>query len=796
MTHWARTLPKFIRHLAVAVVTWIGCLVLPTHAETVLTIRQFIDQAVELGTEQEIELHGTVTAVWGDDGYFLQDHTGGIFAFRPGVWKELKVNDSVAVSGHPVFGGISPHFSTSLIQKLGKNQRPRAMPLNSENPPSAKFDAHLVRLTARVLNEEVDSSSREVQLHALGSTVLVQFVGHEDQSVWPVLHAGDLVEVVGVLSVRGSHDLSPYLYRVVLGSRSDVAFRSAAPWWMRAKAAQAIGFGGVLVMAALVWAVLLRRQVRHHTRQIRERFEKETAIERRYRELFESATDIIVTHDLDGRITSFNPAGERVLGWRETDLVGRPIESLMAPGETEIAGGLVQPGGPPTSPNGPSFHLELQTRDGRTVPFEVNSWIEYQDGDPVGVQAICRDISQRLRAEEEKDRFERKLQETQKLESLGILAGGIAHDFNNLLTAVLGNASLARLELPIESPAQKSIEEIELAAERAAELCSQMLAYSGQGRFVVSKVNITNLVMETLELIQASVSKRAKLELHLSDCLPAVQGDATQLRQIVMNLVINAGEALGDGPGTVTVRTGLIRADSVWQRDAQIIPEVWEGDYVLFEVTDTGCGMNPETLERIFEPFFTTKFTGRGLGLAAVLGIVRSHRGALRVTTHLGQGSTFAMALPAVGVVHDYGSPAMGDRETPALHGTVLVVDDEAPVRRTVTRVLETLGCKVIAAEDGTVALDRVRGFARHIDLVLLDLTMPQMDGVQTLRELRRLRPDLPVVLMSGFAEAHAVARFGEHRLSGFLQKPFTLDDVRRRVTAILAQTSPELALF
>jgi len=263
----------------------------------------------------------------------------------------------------------------------------------------------------------------------------------------------------------------------------------------------------------------------------------------------------------------------------------------------------------------------------------------------------------------------------------------------------------------------------------------------------------------------------------------------------VMNLVINGGEALGDGPGTVTVKTGEMSADSEWIRDAQIVPDTWEGDYVFLEVSDTGCGMSPETLSRIFEPFFTTKFTGRGLGLAAVLGIVRSHRGALKVTSEVGRGSTFVMALPIVASSSDVDRTPPVQTETPMLHGTVLVVDDEASVRRTVGRVLEVLGCKVLLAEDGTVAVECVREFTKPIDLVILDLTMPILDGVQTLRELRRMRPKLPVILMSGFAEAHALAKFGEHRLAGFLQKPFTIDEVQRRVTAVFAEGKSEPAM-
>jgi PAS domain S-box-containing protein len=583
--------------------------------------------------------------------------------------------------------------------------------------------------------------------------------------------------------------------RVLAGPElRDVAVIDGKPLLVTRAFIQPAALAGVIVLVAAVWAVALRRHVSRQTEVIREQLKQESAIERRYRELFDSATDVILTHDLDGRVTSFNPAGERVLGWRAEEIIGCPIESLMTSGESNIAGGLIRPGGA-ENPGGTSFRLEMMARNGRVIPFEVNSWIEYQDGEPVGVQAICRDISERLRAEEEKDRFDRRLLQTQKLESLGILAGGIAHDFNNLLTAVLGNSSLAKLEVPPDSPAQKSIEEIEIAAERAADLCSQMLAYSGQGRFVVTRVSLTTLVMETLELIQASVSKRARLELYLAERLSLVQGDATQFRQVVMNLVINAGEALGDGPGTVTVKTGEISADPEWIRDAQIVPDTWEGSYIFLEVSDTGCGMSPDTLTRIFEPFFTTKFTGRGLGLAAVLGIVRSHRGALKVTSGVGRGSTFVLALPVATSASDANRTVSIQEKMESLRGTVLVVDDEESVRRTVSRVLEVLGCKVLRAEDGTVAVQYVLEWSIPIDLVLLDLTMPILDGVQTLHELRRMRPDLPVILMSGFAEVHAMAKFGQHKLSGFLQKPFTIDEVRRRVAEVLVERLNEPAM-
>lgn len=788
-------LPAFTRPAAVFLAAYAFGLLAVSESAVRLSTREFLERAREIGSQQTVEVSGTVTALWGENAFFIQDGDAGVLVLRNGGNTELHLNDRVVLSGLSFPSDVAPTLLVELVRVEGNGSAPVPLRLDAKNPPDLKSHGRLVEAAGTVVSDRTIDRRRQIAIKIGDVPVLVHVASQEDASSWPRRKTGDLVVATGILAAREPRDSSPHPFRILIGSRRDFSVIDRKPWWASGSLLQPALAAGSLVLVAFCLSMALRRQVNREAEEIREQLEQETAIERRYRELFISATDVILTHDLDGRVTSFNPAGEVVLGWRAEEIIGCPIESLMAPAESNVAGGLINPGGGETTPAGPSFRLEMMARDGSIIPFEVNSWIEYQDGEPVGVQAICRDISERLRAQDEKNRFERRLLETQKLESLGILAGGIAHDFNNLLTAVLGNASLAKIEVSQDSPAQKSIEEIEIAAERAADLCSQMLAYSGQGSFIITRLDLTTLVMETLELIQASVSKRARLELHLAERLLAVQGDATQFRQVVMNLVINGGEALGDGPGTVTVRTGEMSAEPEWIRDAQIAPETWEGRYVFLEVSDTGCGMCPETLSRIFEPFFTTKFTGRGLGLAAVLGIVRSHRGALKVTSEVGRGSTFVMALPAVASGSDAQSTFPISIAPPTIRATVLLVDDEAPVRRTISRVLEVLGCKVLLAEDGTVAVERVREYEKPIDLVLLDLTMPILDGVQTLHELRRMRPDLPVILMSGFAEAHALAKFGEHRLSAFLQKPFTIDEVQRRVTSVLAERTPEPAL-
>ncbi len=386
--------------------------------------------------------------------------------------------------------------------------------------------------------------------------------------------------------------------------------------------------------------------------------------------------------------------------------------------------------------------------------------------------------------------MEKKLQETQKLESLGILAGGIAHDFNNLLTGVLGNASLARMDLPPVSPAHASLEGIETAAQRAAELCKQMLAYSGKGHFIVHRLDLSMLVRDTAELIQVSIGKKVMLTFSLSDTLPPVAADATQIRQIIMNLVINASDAIGDRRGLITLGTGVQHADQAYLSEAYLSPDLCEGEYVYLEVSDDGCGMSAETRAKIFDPFFTTKFTGRGLGLAAVIGIVRGHHGALRVYSEPGKGSTFKLLLPASDGSPEKSAPPSVVAPAWRTSGTVLVVDDEEPVRNVSARMLQNWGCQTEVACNGREALAKFRTDPARFAAVLLDLTMPEMDGTATFSALRRIRPGVRVLLMSGFNEQDAVSRFAGKGLAGFLQKPFTPTALQEKLKSIL-ETPP-----
>jgi signal transduction histidine kinase/CheY-like chemotaxis protein len=417
--------------------------------------------------------------------------------------------------------------------------------------------------------------------------------------------------------------------------------------------------------------------------------------------------------------------------------------------------------------------------DGRRIELLVNAVpLRDEAGRARGCLATFQDLSAQRRAERDRLSLERRMQETQKFESLGVLAGGIAHDFNNLLTGILGNASLARLELtPAQDQASLALGYVEQASLRAAELCKQLLAYAGKGRFIVEPLDLSRLIEETLPLLRASVSKKADLHCHLAPGLPSFQGDANQIRQIVMNLAINASEALGEHSGSINIQTGLLHATREYLQSMAFSDHLEPGDYVMLEVSDTGEGMTAETKARIFEPFFTTKFTGRGLGLAAVLGIVHGHKGAIKVYSDRGKGSTFKIVLPVTGAPLRPVAPPPAPAKAPWRgEGIALVVDDERAVRELAAAALSRAGFEVEQAVDGQEGVDRVRLNPQRYTIVLLDLTMPRLDGEEALRRMRVLNPQLRVILTSGFNEQAIIDRFAGRGLAGFLPKPFSVD--------------------
>ncbi|MEI6563960.1 MAG: ATP-binding protein [bacterium] len=386
---------------------------------------------------------------------------------------------------------------------------------------------------------------------------------------------------------------------------------------------------------------------------------------------------------------------------------------------------------------------------------------------------LMQEIKERLRVEEERRSLEEQVQQSQKLESLGLMAGGIAHDFNNILMAILGNVELAMAETPSDSPLCEYLKDIDHAAFRAAELSRQMLIYSGRGHATLQGIDLNSVVTEINSILKVSLGKKIRIEYDLESGLPPVDGDSTQLQQVLMNLVINAAEAIGHDTGSITLRTGTIQCDKGMFANMWLKEDLPEGRYILVEVADTGCGMDEETLKRIFDPFFTTKFTGRGLGLAAVLGIVRGHHGALDVSSQAGLGTTFRVFFP-----EGRHPPGREDSSVPVKvdwkgAGAILLVDDEEPIQRLGRKLLEQIGFTVIVAGNGKEAVEVFRQKHDLIRCVLMDVTMPKLDGKEALDEILKIDPKAKVILSSGYPEDNVAGRFQDWKMTGFLSKPY-----------------------
>ncbi len=483
------------------------------------------------------------------------------------------------------------------------------------------------------------------------------------------------------------------------------------------------------------------------------------------------------------------------------DLTGYRAEELLDMGEVEYGDLIhaedrqavwdaVQAGVASAGP----FELEYRIQPkggGEKWVWERGRVAGQAEGEPAALEGFITDITGYKLAERERLGMERRVQQAQKMESLGVLAGGIAHDFNNILTSILGNADLALMDLSPVSPARGSLSEIVKAARHAAALCREMLAYSGKGRFVVESIHLGDLIGEMLHLVHASLSKKAVLKVDLDPGLPPMRGDAAQIRQVVMNLIVNASEAVGERGGAIHISTGTAEFTADLSGESFESGPPAAGRYVWIEVADTGCGMDARTRARLFEPFYTTKFTGRGLGLSAVLGIVRGHKGAIQVRSEEGKGTVFRVFFPAAeaGV-----AGAAGLEEEPGAGkwkgaGTLLLVDDEESVRAVARSMLERLGFHVLTAADGVEAVETFLKHGPEIRAVLLDLTMPHMDGEETFRELRRLNRDVAVLIASGYTELELAARFagGDNGLPAFVQKPFTQAALARGLQAALA---------
>ncbi len=476
--------------------------------------------------------------------------------------------------------------------------------------------------------------------------------------------------------------------------------------------------------------------------------------------------DGIVVIGRDGKIRFLNPAAEALFGKSWVDLIREPLDFPLT--------------------NGDRTEISLLQQDGNSISVEMRI-TEIDWGNERVFLASLRDITHRKEEEEERKRAEIHMLHVQKLESLGILAGGIAHDFNNLLMTIVAHAGLAAKKMAQESPGREHLLKIEQAALRGGELANQMLSYAGKGQPIIQSINLSKLVKEMGHLLGVSISKRVILTYDLLGKIPLIPADPSQIRQIVMNLIINASEAIGDSSGTIILRTGTTFVNQSYLQQCEFIGELNDGDCVFLEIQDSGSGMAQESLKKMFDPFFTTKFAGRGLGLAALLGIVRAHGGAIKVSSQEGEGTTFRIIFPCTYSEESSSSHDLMPKDKWRGSGTILVIDDEEEVRLAAQLILEEIGFSVLCASDGRKGLEMFREHHSHLQVVLLDLTMPHLSGEHVYSAMRNISPHMPIILSSGYSEEEALKRFAQKGIQAFIQKPYPVEALTKKIQNIVA---------
>lgn len=506
--------------------------------------------------------------------------------------------------------------------------------------------------------------------------------------------------------------------------------------------------------------------------------------ENRYRALVEASFEGLML-SVDHLVVEANQSLATMLGFEQAnDLIGMgPLERATPETSAKIIENIKANFERP-------YEGELLKKDGSILPVEIIGKSTTFKGKKARITGI-RDISARKTAEQERKKIEEQFMQTQKLESLGILAGGIAHDFNNLLVSILGNAELAQLSIPENNPAQQYMQRLINTSHTAADLSKQMLAYSGHGQFILTDINLSELIQDMLHLLEVSITKSTQLTCQFSETPPLLKGDITQIRQVIMNLLINASESFSGKPGKILIKTGHQDDISSELENSDILDIEKNIPYIFCEVSDNGSGMDDETLNKLFDPFFTTKFTGRGLGLSVAQGIVRGHKGFISVNSQPNQGTTFKIFFPALTIKV---TPTRAKEKSPlacsmeAHQDYILIIDDEDSVRLTIESALEFCGYQSLSAINGQTGLEIFKKFQDQIKMVILDLVMPDLTGEQVLQEIHKLSPDCPILLISGFKKKVLDQLICNKPHVQFLLKPFRIKKLSDEIEYLLKQ--------
>ncbi len=721
-----------------------------------------------------VHVRGRVTLHWPGRTVCIQDATQGLCAQTTQTAK-LAAGDVADVAGFPAGGGFTPTMTDASFRRAGTGQPVLPMRITAEEAMRGDHDSELVQVEGQFIGQDATGEFPGLAIRSgniMFDAVLPKALAG---AVAPRLGEGSTLLVTGICSVRvdtqqmalGEVVLQPASFRILLRSPRDIVTVQEAPWWNGANALAALAALGLVVLSVFAWVLLLRKRVGEQTAAIA--LEKE-----RYRSLVDHAPDIIFASGLDGTLTSVNPAAEVLLGYGQAELLGRNIWDLLPAARREaareharrlIAGEFPGP-----------LECEMRTKNGGMLLVEVNLSVMRRDGKPVTLHGILRDATERRRLEEQ-------LLQAQKLEAIGRLAGGVAHDFNNLLTVINGYSDMFLKDLAEDDPVRPGMEEIRDAGECAAAITRQLLTFGRRQISSPRPLDLNALIRGAERMLQRLIDEDIRLETNLDPALDPVQADPGQVNQLLLNLSVNARDAMPDG-GRLVIATANARFDA-----DNAPPGCQPGAYVKLTVADTGVGMSEETRQHLFEPFFTTKPSGlgTGLGLATVYAIVKQSGGFIQVDSEPEKGCRFEIHLPCAASPAEPVTPpvfelAQGQRDL-----TVLVVEDQDSVRRLASNALHACGCRVLEAASGDEALRLAEAVQGGCQLVVTDVVMPGMSGKTLAEQLRVRWPAMKVLFMSGYPNEVLLRHGLMNGQINYLGKPFTPSELAAKVREVMS---------
>ncbi len=724
-------------------------------------------------------VQGVVTHSRSPTQLCLRDDTGAAYV-QLARSNSVSPGTRVEVVGFPTAaqGQAAPVLQDAVARVLRREALPPPVEALPGQLRNGALDAQLVKLNAVLLESTHGSNQWNLRLRR-GQFLFDAELELKPGEVPPRFEQGSDLEVTGVCWTMLDEQRQPGTFRILMRSLADVRVLRIPPWWTTERTVAALGISTLLVLGALGWVWLLRRRVRTQTALIRERAVREQTLEARYRELFQNATDIVYTLDLQGNLTSVNPAGESIFGAPLRN--GEPVKlaRLVVPEHQSRLVEMLSLA--PEAPGPAVSELDLRSPDGRTVKLEINSRLLVENGAVTGFQGIARDITKR-------HALEQQLRQAAKMESVGRLAGGVAHDFNNILTTIGGHAALLLEEASLRGWLRASVGEVAKAAERAADLTRQLLTFSRRQPMQKVLLDLNGVIADIGPMLRRLMGEHIQLQINFGPTPVDIRADRSMMEQVILNLVVNARDAIEARqspapPGRLTLTSARIRFD---EREVRQNPERSQGEFACLKVADNGCGMSPETRQNIFEPFYTTKDVGKGtgLGLATVYGVVQDHSGWIEVDSAPGQGTEFRVCFPLAkrsdkGVLEEPPGPMLGG------HETVLLVEDEAPVRSLAQEALTRLGYRVLVAESGAAALKVWAREAARIDLLLTDVVMPEgVSGLDLGERLHREKPALKIIYTSGYSMEAAERKL--RKGINLLPKPFSVRALAKTVRECL----------